>query len=160
MADQWPYRQSRSKFPTTQQHSILTLRLTWNLDCSRITVHYATPVCLGPAAPLSGFHIHHNKRYRTYKAMPINQICAIGPWGLNYKKRPQSSTYFTYQPQTACRHTIQMASPAHDASIERDLTALIGYDVVFLVDDIVSKALRSSWTDVSPPCFSKYVVRG
>jgi len=34
-----------------------------------------------------------------------------------------------------------------DPSTERDLRVLSGYDVVFLVDDVVSKTLRTSWTD-------------
>jgi len=41
----------------------------------------------------------------------------------------------------------QPTSPIYDDSIEKDLRALLGYDVVFLVDDIVSKTLRSTWTD-------------
>ena len=45
----------------------------------------------------------------------------------------------------------QPASPTYDAPTEKDLRALLGYDVVFLVDDVVSKTLRSSWTDVGPP---------
>ena len=44
----------------------------------------------------------------------------------------------------------QSTSAMYDPSIERDLRALSGYDVVFLVDDVVSKVLRSSWTDVGP----------
>ena len=44
----------------------------------------------------------------------------------------------------------QLASPAYDTSVEKDLRVLSGYDVVFLVDDVVSKVLRSSWTDVGP----------
>ena len=53
----------------------------------------------------------------------------------------------------------QSISPTYDASTERDLRALLGYDVVFLVDDVVSKTLRSSWTDVGPSPFLQ-VVRG
>ena len=45
----------------------------------------------------------------------------------------------------------QLISPTYDASTEKDLRVLLGYDVVFLVDDVVSKTLRSSWTDVGPP---------
>jgi len=33
---------------------------------------------------------------------------------------------------------------------EQALRVLQGYDVVFLVDDVVSKTLRSTWTDVGP----------
>lgn len=44
----------------------------------------------------------------------------------------------------------QPVSPTYDAPTEEDLRALSGYDVVFLVDDIVSKTLRSTWTDVGP----------
>lgn len=39
-------------------------------------------------------------------------------------------------------------SPEYDALMEEDLRILRGYDVVFLVDDVVSKTLRSGWTDV------------
>jgi len=46
----------------------------------------------------------------------------------------------------------QTISPTKDefALTEKDLRVLSGYDVVFLVDDIVSKTLRSTWTDVGP----------
>jgi len=42
---------------------------------------------------------------------------------------------------------MQSIAPTYDAPTEKDLRALSGYDVVFLVDDIVSKTLRSTWTD-------------
>lgn len=44
----------------------------------------------------------------------------------------------------------QSIAPTYDAPTEEDLRALSGYDVVFLVDDVVSKTLRSTWTDVGP----------
>ncbi|KAF9792534.1 hypothetical protein BJ322DRAFT_54993 [Thelephora terrestris] len=40
-----------------------------------------------------------------------------------------------------------MTQSTYDASIERDLRVLSDYHVVFLVDDLVSKVLRSTWTD-------------
>ncbi|KAF9650571.1 hypothetical protein BDM02DRAFT_3185240 [Thelephora ganbajun] len=42
----------------------------------------------------------------------------------------------------------QSIFPTYDASIEEDLRVLLGYDVVFLVDDVVSGTLRSSRIDV------------
>jgi hypothetical protein len=50
-----------------------------------------------------------------------------------------------------------MTQSTYDASIERDLRALSNYHVVFLVDDLVSKVLRSTWTDVSPPPFVELI---
>lgn len=51
-------------------------------------------------------------------------------------------------------------SPEYDALMEEDLRILRGYDVVFLVDDVVSKTLRSGWTDVGsslPPIYSQLI---
>ena len=51
----------------------------------------------------------------------------------------------------------QSIPSAYDASTEKDLEALLGYNVVFLVDDVVSKTLRSSWSDVGPSRFLQVV---
>ena len=51
------------------------------------------------------------------------------------------------QPPVAMTQSIP---PTYDAPTEEDLRVLSGYDVVFLVDDVVSKTLRSTWTDVGP----------
>lgn len=49
----------------------------------------------------------------------------------------------------------QATSAIYDASVEKDLRVLSCYDVVFLVDDVVSKVLRSTWTDVGPQFLPK-----
>jgi len=63
-------------------------------------------------------------------------------------------THKTTKPLFAMTQSIPST---YDASTEKDLEALWGYNVVFLVDDVVSKTLRSSWSDVGPSRFLQAV---
>lgn len=108
------------------------------------------------SSPLSHIHVHHNNGVpadRVQTRSPTESACmGHEDTGINSGWKYEALHPPNHDPPVAMAQSIPLM---YDASIEKDLRVLSDYHVVFLVDDLVSKVLRSTWTDVGPQTFLK-----